>query len=251
MKEWRLIMSVDKTSPVPYYQQIADSLRVEIEEGVSQGNGFRMASEHELCERFGVTRTTVRSALDVLEREGRIYRQVGRGTFAAVRRLEQNITELVSTTEDMHRRGWSVSTRVLSLERVPATGKVSGALGLAPAQEVYELARLRVAGDEPISIQTCYLPAQLCPSLENHDLSASLYRLLEGEYNLQLWTARETLSARRATSAEAGLLAMTVRDAVLYAERVTYTANDTPVEYLEAVWRGDRYSFQINLSRPQ
>jgi len=242
--------TIDKASPVPYYQQIADLLRAEIEEGVSEGNGFRLASEQELCERFGVTRTTVRSALDVLEREGRIYRQVGRGTFAAARRIEQNITELVSTTEDMRRRGWSVSTRVLSVECVPATGKVSGALGLAPAQEVYELARLRLAGDEPISLQICYLPAHLCPGLEAHDLSASLYRLLESEYNLHLWTARETLSARRATGAEAGLLDITVRDAVLYAERVTCTASGIAVEYLEAVWRGDRYSFQINLSRP-
>jgi GntR family transcriptional regulator len=243
--------AVDPKSPLPYYQQIADALRAEIEAGVSRGNGFRLASEHELCERFGVTRTTVRSALDVLEREGRIYRQVGRGTFAAARRLEQNVTELVSTTEDMRRRGRSITTRVLSLERIPATGKVCGALALGAAQVVYELTRLREADGEPISLQTCYLPAQLCPGLEEHDLSVSLYRLLESEYNFYLWTARETLSARRATSAEAGLLGMPVRDAVLYAERVTYTADDTPVEYLEAVWRGDRYSFQINLSRPQ
>jgi len=242
---------IDKTSPVPYYQQIADLLRAEIEEGVSQGKGFRMASEHELCERFGVTRTTVRHALDVLEREGRIYRQVGRGTFAAARRLEQNITELVSTTEDMRRRGWPLVTHALSIERIPATEKIGRALELGPGQEVYELVRLRVADGDPISLQTSYLPVELCPGLEGHDLSASLYRLLETRYDLKLWTAREVLEARWATRAEAKVLGVSAREPVLYAERVTYAASGQVVEYLEAVWRGDRYSFQVNLTRPQ
>ncbi len=243
--------TIDKSSPAPYYQQLADLLRTEIEDQVSQRGAFALPSEHELCERYGITRTTVRHALDILEREGRVYRQRGRGTFVAVRRLQQNITELVSTTEDMRRRGWVVVTRVLSLERLAATDQICSALELRPGQQVYKLTRLRVTGDDPISLQTSYLPVQLCPNLEDNDLAESLYRLLESRYSLVLWTAREVLRARRATRAEARLLDISAGEPVLYAERVTHVASSEPIEYLEAVWRGDRYDLRVNLTRPQ
>jgi GntR family transcriptional regulator len=243
--------TIDKSSSVPYYQQVADLLRNEIEGQVSRRDAFLLPSEHELCERYGITRTTVRHALDILEREGRIYRQRGKGTFVAVRHLQQNITELVSTTEDMRRRGWVVVTRVLSLERVAATDKIRSALELEAGQQVYKLTRLRVTGDDPISLQTSYLPVQLCPNLEDNDLAESLYRLLESRYSLLLWTAREVLRARRATRAEARLLSISAGEPVLYAERVTYVASSQAIEYLEAVWRGDRYDLKVNLTRPQ
>lgn len=243
--------TIDKSSPVPYYQQMADLLRGEIEGQVSCGGTFALPSEHELCVRFGVTRTTVRHALDVLEREGKVYRQKGKGTFVAARHLQQNITELVSTTEDLRRRGWHLVTRVLSLKRLQATEKVRTALDLEPGREVYELVRLRVAGDDPISLQVSYLPTQLCPHLEDNDLTESLYRLLEGRYSLLLWTAREVLRARRATQMEARLLGVPAAEPVLYAERVTYAASGGAAEYLEAVWRGDRYDLQVNLTRPK
>jgi GntR family transcriptional regulator, N-acetylglucosamine utilization regulator len=245
------VPTIDKSSPVPYYQQLSDLLRSEIEEQVSRGGAFALPSEHELCERYGITRTTVRHALDILEREGRIYRQRGKGTFVAVRHLQQNITELVSTTEDMRRRGWSVVTRVLSIERLVATDKIRGALGLEPGQPVYKLTRLRVTGDDPISLQTSYLPVPLCPHLEDNDLAESLYRLLESRYSLLMWTAREVLRARRATRAEARALGISAGEPVLYAERVTYVATGEAIEYLEAVWRGDRYDLKVNLTRPQ
>jgi GntR family transcriptional regulator len=168
-----------------------------------------------------------------------------------VRHLQQNITELVSTTEDMRRRGWVVVTRVLSLERVAATDKIRSALELEAGQQVYKLTRLRVTGDDPISLQTSYLPVQLCPNLEDNALAESLYRLLESRYSLLLWTAREVLRARRATRAEARLLSISAGEPVLYAERVTYVASSQAIEYLEAVWRGDRYDLKVNLTRPQ
>jgi GntR family transcriptional regulator len=243
--------TIDKSSPVPYYQQLADLLRTEIEEQVSQRGAFALPSEHELCGRYGITRTTVRHALDILEREGRIYRQRGRGTFVAARHLQQNITELVSTTEDMRRRGWALVTRVLSLERLSATDKIRNALELETGEQVYKLTRLRVTGDEPISLQISYLPVRLCPNLEDNDLAESLYRLLESRYSLLLWTAREVLRARRTTRTEARLLKISAGEPVLYAERVTYVASSEAIEYLEAVWRSDRYDLKVSLTRPR
>jgi GntR family transcriptional regulator len=186
----------------------------------------------------------------VLERAGWIYREKGKGSFAVVRRVEQELTQLVSTTEAMQQRGWSMVTRLISLVKTAAPPRVASALELADKTIVYELRRLRVVEDVPLSIQTAYLPAALCPDLEENDLSHSLYRLLEGRYGLRLWVGYETLRARAATEPEARLLQIRKGLPVMYAERITHASTGEAVEYLEAVWRGDRYDFKVTLQRP-
>lgn len=242
---------VDKSSYIPYYQQLAELLRHEISRQQAAGVVFQLPSEHELAERHGLSRATVRHALDELEREGWIYRQKGVGSFAPVRRIEQELTHLVSTTEDMASRGWSLSTQVLSLACIAAPLHVAQALELAGEAPVFEARRLRLVDDTPISLQTGFLPATLCPDLQPDDLAGSLYRLLESRYGLRLWTARETLRARGASEHEAQLLGIPEGGPVMVAERITYAADSRPVEYLEAVWRGDRYDFKVTLVRPQ
>lgn len=241
---------IDKSIPLPYYQQLADLLRREISEREEQNQVYQLPSENELSERHGITRATVRHALDVLEQDGWIYREKGRGSFAAVRRVEHELTQLVSTTEDMRRRGWSLTTQVVSLEQTLSASYVAHALELAEGTPVYEMCRLRIVDNEPLSLQTAYLPVELCSKLEENDLTTSLYRLLETRYGLRLWTGKEVLRARCATPYEAKLLGIKENMPVMYMERVTYAANGVAAEYLEAVWRGDRYDFKVTLSRP-
>lgn len=241
---------IDKNSVIPYYQQVADLLRREIAERESQDEVYQLPSENELAERHGITRATVRHALDVLEQDGWIYREKGKGSFAAVRRVEHELTQLVSTTEDMCRRGWSLSTRVVSLEQISSSPYVAHTLELSAGTPVYELCRLRIVDDEPLSLQTAYLPVEQCPKLEGNDLTSSLYHLLETRYGLRLWTGKEVLRARCAIPHEAQLLQIRDNSPVMYMERVTYAANGVAVEYLEAVWRGDRYDFKVTLARP-
>lgn len=240
---------IDKASPIPYYQQLADLLRHEISRHQHAPGVYRLPSENELAEQHGISRATVRHALDVLARDGWIYREKGKGSFAAVRRVEQEATQLVSTTEDMQRRGWSLTTRVIALQQLPAPSHVADALEIEPGTPVYELCRLRIVNDEPLSVQTTYLPQALCPALEENDLSLSLFRLLETRYGLRLWTARSVLRARLVSAYEAHLLQVSEQTPVLYMERITYAATGTPVEYLEAVWRGDRYDMRVTLHR--
>ena len=240
--------AIDKTSYVPYYKQLAELLLREIDEQRAKGEVYQLPSENELAERNGLSRATVRHALDELAREGWIYTQKGVGSFAPARRIEQDLTALVSTTEDMRQRGWNLVTRVLSVHQTTASEGIAAALNLAPATPIFELRRLRIVDDVPLSLQTTYLPVALCPTLEQDDLTGSLYRLLESRYGLRLWTARETLRARSATNEEAEALAVPFGSPVLYAERTTYAADGQAVEYLEAVWRGDRYDFVTELS---
>jgi GntR family transcriptional regulator len=241
---------IDKTSPMPYYQQLAELLRREIGEQQSEREVYPLPSENELAELHGITRSTVRRALDLLERDGWIYREKGKGSFAAVRRVEHELTALVSTTEDMRQRGWSLTTRVVSLGQIPAAAYIAHPLEITEGAPVYELCRLRLVDGDPLSLQTAFLPAELCPKLEENDLTQSLYRLLESRYGLRLWTGAETLRARCANPEEAELLQVLENNPVMYMERVTYAADGGAVEYLEAVWRGDRYDFEVRLSRP-
>jgi GntR family transcriptional regulator len=244
------MQAIDKSSPIPYYQQLADLLRREISEQETQNEVLQLPSENELAECHGITRATVRHALDVLEQDGWIYREKGVGSFAAIRRVEHELTQLVSTTEDMQRRGWSLTTRIVSVEQVPSAPYVAHALELSEGTLVYELCRLRLVEGEPLSLQTAYLPYEMCPKLEENDLTSSLYGLLETHYGLRLWTGKEILRARCATPYEADLLRIKEEMPVMYMERTTYAADGVAVEYLEAAWRGDRYDFKVTLSRP-
>ena len=242
---------IDKTSSIPYYLQLAEVLRRDLAERRPQQQVCQLPSENELATLHGITRTTVRRALDVLERDGWIYRQKGKGSFTAVRRVEHDLTQLVSTTEYMRERGWLLTTRVVSLDRLPAPLKIAHALELPDEAVCYRLCRLRAVDSEPVSLQTSHLPASLCPDLEENDLTGSLYRLLETRYGLRLCTGREILRARCTLPHEQQLLAVPRCTPVMDMERVSYAVTGQAVEYLEAVWRGDRYDFSVSLSRPQ
>jgi GntR family transcriptional regulator len=242
---------IDKAMAIPYYLQLADILKRELAERPSPQEVYQLPSENELAGLHGITRATVRRALDVLEREGWIYREKGRGSFAAVRRVEQELTQLVSTTEDMRQRGWSLTTRLVSLEQITAPAHIARTLELPPGAACYKLRRLRLVDGEPISLQTPYLPVALCPNLEDNDLTSSLYRLLETRYGLRLWSGHEIMRARCTLPEEEHLLGVSHCTPVMYMERVTYAASGEAVEFLEAIWRGDRYDFTVSLSRSQ
>ncbi len=240
---------IDKNSPVPYYYQLAEILRRDLSKHSSRGEVLQLPSENDLAARYNVSRATVRHALDSLENEGWIYRQKGRGAFAPFRRVQQDLTQLVSTTEDIERRGWSLETKTVSCQLITAPQYVADELELKPGAMIYRLCRLRIVNDEPLSLQITHLPAELCPQFDQHDHTSSLYRLLEDRYGLKLWTAREVLRARPASPYEAELLRIHEGACMLYVERVTFTVEGIPIEYLEAVWRGDRYDFTVSLSR--
>jgi len=242
---------IDKASSIPYYLQVADILKREITEREPRAQVYQLPSENELAGLHGITRATVRHALDVLERDGWIYREKGKGSFAAVRRVEHELTQLVSTTEAMRERGWLLTTRVVSLEQIAASPKIAQALEVAEGAPCYKLCRLRIIEGIPISLQYSHLTVALCPSLQDHDLHSSLYRLLESHYGLRLGTGRETLRARCSLDHEQELLDVPGCTPVMYMERVTYAVTGEAVEYLEAMWRGDRYDFKVALTRPQ
>lgn len=240
---------INKDIPIPYYYQIAQSLREMIEDaGVDSEQGdIALPSEAELCDIYEVTRGTVRHALQVLEREGLIYREKGRGTFLRRRRVQLDLARLCSTTEDMKGRGWMPGTRVLSVKCMIPRPHVQRELRLPKDGQVWEIYRLRLANNEAISLQWAYIPCHMTPGLDKYDLTSSLYYALKNGYGIEMKTADQVIRTRGATLEEAGLLEIAEGDPVFVIERTTCDQNDVPVEHLHSLWRGDRYDLQVRL----
>ena len=241
---------INKDLPIPYYYQIVQVLResiADIEDKDGQGE-VPLLSENELCEKFSVNRGTIRHALDMLEREGLIYREKGRGTFVRRRRVELDLSYLCSTTEDLENRGWTPSTEVLNIIQVSPRKHIRASLKLDEDTKVWEVNRRRLANGEPISLQQTFLPVPLMPDLSQKDLTQSLYYLWRQVYNLRPADGEQTIRTRISTNEEAELLSISNRVPIFEITRITYDINSRPIEYLISLWRGDRYDFYLRLS---
>jgi GntR family transcriptional regulator len=208
----------------------------------------RLPAERELAEAMDVSRVTVRRALDQLERERKVYRVRGAGTFVAAPPITKTL-ELTSFSEDMRRRGLRPGSQVISVETGPAGGRIGAALNLSPSESVVRIARVRTADDLPMCVERSAIPASLAPDLAEELLDSSLYDLLERRYRVRIEHAEQTLRAAVLETEEAELLGVPAFSAALVVERIARDARGVAVEHAESTYRGDRYSFQLTLHR--
>jgi len=241
---------INKDLPIPYYYQIVQVLRESIDDIEDKENQeeIQLPSEAELCDLFSVNPGTIRHALDLLEREGLIYREKGRGAFIRRRRVELDLSYLCSTTEDLKNRGWIPRTEVLSINMNIPRSHIRTSLKLNEDDKVWEVYRCRLANEEPISLQRAFFPTKLMPDLIKLDLTQSFYTIWQNTYNIQPKDAEQIIRTRIATSEEAQLLSITDSDPIFEITRVTFDINNHPFEYLISVWRGDRYDFYVRLT---
>ncbi|WP_173297636.1 GntR family transcriptional regulator [Thermanaeromonas sp. C210] len=235
---------------IPLYYQLMQVLLQEIEEGRYQP-GDLFPSENELCERFSVSRPTVRQAINELVREGLLHRVRGKGTFVSEPKIQQDFFQrLVSFTEEMEQKGLSATTQVLELEVVPASKTVAAFLSLAHEEPVYRLERLRRVEGTPIVVVTTFVPQKYCPNLHEHDLNNnSLYRTLESRYGIRVCRARRILEVIAATEELAKLLETEVGAPLQLSKSVGWDQYNRAVEFSIARYRGDRSQFIIELRR--
>jgi len=210
---------------------------------------MRIPSENELQEKYRLSNTTVRKAINELLHEGMIYREQGKGTFVARVRINQELTKITSFTEDMLQRGLKPSSKVISVDVILSPPEVMSNLILDKDEEVVEIHRLRLANREPIAIQTSYLPYKFCPGIEEQDLTQSLNVILRDKYNLHLVKAIQSLYPLLAEDYESKILGVSRGSPMLIAERSSYLSNNQPAEFLISVYRGDRYKFIVEMRR--
>ena len=238
---------ISRNSKLPLYHQLYEILRGMILRREWEP-GQMIPPEPVLCERYGVSRTTVRQVLDKLVQEGLICRQRGRGTFVARPTVEKAMVRIVSFTEDMRERGFEPSTEVLSSGVVPATEEIAQKLGIEPGEELALLERLRLAGGEPMAIEESYLVRGYCPGILQNDFALKpLRQTLARDYGIHLVRAKQVIRAVLATARQAQLLAIKPKAPLLFIERVSYSQHDVPVEFLRIYYRADRYSLYNEL----
>jgi GntR family transcriptional regulator len=238
---------VNRSSKLPLYHQLHEILRDNIVRGEWQP-GDMIPPESELTERYGISRTTVRQVLDMLVNEGLIYRQQGRGTFVAHPTVEQALVRIVSFTDDMRQRGFRPGTKVLSSGLIPAPPDIAAKLGVEPGEELARLERLRLADGEPMSVEESHLVHRYCPGvLEGDYASNPLREVLERDYGIRWVRARQAIRAVLAPDKLARLLSIPPGSAMLFIERVSYSEENIPVEFLRIHYRADRYSLYNEL----
>jgi GntR family transcriptional regulator len=233
---------------VPLWAQIEHAIRNQMESG-QYPIGSRLPSEPDLCQMFGVSRMTVRQAVQQLVDEGRLVRGRGRGTFVARPPLQREINSqyLDGFFATLTARGHTVSSRVLALDRVAAGETAAAALGLATGVQVYRLERLRLVDGAPVSVQIACLPVLLVPGLERFDFGRhSLYGVLREEYGLQVSAIEQKISARAATPQLAHLMDLPPGSPLLYVEKISRTRGAQPLEFGELYF--DPAGYQLTMA---
>lgn len=242
---------IDKNSSEPIYLQIASAIRESLQNGVISPD-VPMPPERVLAEQFGVSRMTMRQANDVLEREGLINRQRGRGTFATPQHIVKQAQEALGFSEEIRRRGGVPSSRLISFKTVPATASMAHYFDIEIGEPIYEIKRVRLADNVPIALELVQIPTRLCPKLERFNLiDYSLYQILEENYRLHIVRSEDEHSAIPATKLHRKLLEMPANAAIFLVKRKTYTNENRPLELGVTAYRGDLYTAVVYSSRPR
>jgi GntR family transcriptional regulator len=232
---------------LPAYKRIQGAIVKLLESGRLRP-GDVVDSERELARIHGVSLMTARQALAGLEREGMVVRRRGAGTFVAPPKIHFN--KLMSYTEQMSGRGLSVSSKLLSLSVIDTEPEVAARLALPAASRLVKLERLRLGGNEPFAIETCYLSAADFAGLTQSRLDrVSLFSILEHDYGLEIAHADEEVDATTADPDSARLLGIPHGSAVLRIRQEIYSTKGKVALYVLGLYRSDRHTLLIRRFR--
>ncbi|MFE9866517.1 GntR family transcriptional regulator [Streptomyces sp. NPDC005506] len=239
-----LELGVDRSSPVPLYYQLSQQLEAAIEQG-RLAPGSLLGNEIELAARLGLSRPTVRQAIQSLVDKGLMVRRRGVGTQVVHSQVKRPL-ELSSLYDDLEAAGQRPATRVLCNRIEPATARVAAALGVPEGTDVHLVERLRSAHDEPMALLRNHVPAGLVDLGTERLEATGLYRIMRAA-GITLHSARQNVGARLATAEEAAQLAEPEGAPLLTMERTTYDDTARAVEFASHVYRASRYAFDFQL----
>jgi GntR family transcriptional regulator len=244
-----MLPALDRTSVLPLYYQIQQNLLDQIHSGTLKA-GDAVPSEQEIAERLGVSRMTARQALQSLRDIGVTYTERGRGTFVSASKVEKNIRQVLSFTEEMAARGLHATSKLLSFATVKASEEIAMALHIAKGETLFKLQRIRLADRSPMGIECSYVPQCLCPDLlKLFDPATSLYRMLSEFYGIRMTVADEVVEAELAGEPEARMLQIPKGSPVFVFTRISRVQSGHPVEYVKSTYRADRYKIRHRLTR--
>jgi len=245
------MLHLDRRSSIPLYHQLKEKLIQRIESGDLE-IGALLPTEMDLVDRYAVSRTTVRQAMQALEYDGYISRTPGKGTFVIRTKLSRGLTRLTSFSEDMQARGESVASKLLEFKQIKADEVSAEKLNLSVGTPLIYAARLRSANGIPVALNISYvhLPDGIVITREELEEIGSIFALFDRKQVSPL-EADRTIEAVAATEEWARLLHIPVGSPILLVEGVVYTYDRHPIEFHKVISVGDRYRYAVHLERCQ
>jgi GntR family transcriptional regulator len=240
---------VDKHSAKPIYLQIIDFLIAEIDGGRLQP-GQKIPSANDLSKQMGVSKLTVLQALRELNRMGRVFSSVGKGTYVShARKLETDLRRVWGFTETFKAQGFKPGSQLISFERIYANALTAAALEVPVGTPIFRIARTRLLNDRPVGVETTHLVVADVPGLDQYDWNTeSLYVVLKNKYELEPVCGRNYIEATAADEATARLLSIPKKSPLLVAERISCLANQHPVEFVRSFYRADLMRFKVEMT---
>jgi GntR family transcriptional regulator len=212
------------------------------------GIGTAIPSERQLSADLGVSRLTVRAALDDLAREGYVVRRRGSGTYVQQPKIAQELT-ITSFSDDMRRRGMRPGSRTLSMNTILAGARLGRFLNVSPSEQIVVVKRLRLADGETMAIETLHIPLALVPDLTPKALEGSFYELLRDRYGVMIVEGTQAIEPTVTNEEESEALGVPLHSPAFLFERTSRDDAGQTVEFVQSVYRGDRYRIVTELSR--
>jgi GntR family transcriptional regulator len=237
-----------RASHAPAYLQIRDRLLELIRCGTYRPYD-RLPSEAELVRRFGVSRVTVRQALEALRKCGAVQSLQGKGSFVCMPKIVHETPALLGFHEAMEGRGYATGSTVLSVCERTAAHEVAEALHLKRRASVLEVRRLRCVNAEPVSLDVSHFPVDVGAKLLSQDLTGDIFPLLEQRCDVPLGRADVSIEAVPCDAATAPVLQLEPREPVLLIRRLTWSTTGRPVDYEHLYCRGDAWQYRLQLNR--
>ncbi|HEL2595280.1 TPA: GntR family transcriptional regulator [Streptococcus suis] len=240
---------VSQTVEKPLYLQLVDKLEVAIRERMAPND--KLFSERELTQVYGVSRITVRLALQELEKRGLVYKKHGKGTYVSeISDTAVDLSQAYSFTEQMKKIGKVPRTSILSFKLVKASDYIAQHLQLSQGEEVFEVERLRLADEVPMMLERTYVPASLFPALTAIRMREKpLYEIFLEDYGQTIRLAEEEFYASIALDNEAKILGIPSNSPVLHLVRKTYNDKNRIIEFTFSIARADQFRYKITHQR--
>ena len=233
----------------PLYAQVEGILASSILDG-TMASGSQLPTEDSLIERFAVSRTTVRTAIQHLTSRGLVEVRRGKGTFVSPPKLNPKLTELSGFVEDMEALGHRATARLISSRTITASAEVARQLALPTGGKVVCIERVRLANGVPVSFDETYLPQSIGEQIITNDLEAQpIFSLLEQKYDIPLYEADYRLEAVSSTERVSAALEISAGSPIFLIERTSYREGHQPVDYEKLHYRGDLVRFSTTLTR--
>jgi GntR family transcriptional regulator len=234
-------------NPIPLYFQLEEALRKKIASR-EYLPGQPIPSELQLQQEYGVSRETVRRAINDLTSSGLVTKVRGIGTYVAEAKIAHRIGSIYSSTEEILARGMTPGTSFLEKREIRASEEIRREMGLDPLSPIFKIKRLRLADGEPVAILTSYLNGNLVPTILDIEFkNNSLYRTLEDIYQLRFGECDEVIEAGLVGGRDAKLLGIKKSVPVLVVKRLSYLDNTKVIEKLIALYRSDRFKYLVKL----